>query len=70
MATPRRTSRLGTRSTRSGLADRAKKNADDPQVATDRGTDALLAKAREAGGEEAGPDESTLSTIQSLLRDV
>lgn len=40
------------------------------QMATSWGTDELLAKAREAATDEDGPDGSTLSTVESLLRDV
>lgn len=73
MATPRRTSRLGNQNTRTGLADRlnrANENAEREGLVTTRGTDELLARAREAGAEEDGPDHSTLSDIHSLLRDV
>lgn len=37
---------------------------------TTRGTDELLARAREAEGAAEGPDSSTLADIHSLLRDV
>lgn len=70
MATPRRKSRLGTESNRTGIADRTNESSDGVALVTDRGTDALLAKAREAGGEPEGPDTSTLSAVESLLRDV
>lgn len=38
-------------------------------LVTTRGADELLARAREAGVDDDGPDESTLSAVQSLLRD-
>ncbi|MBS1849292.1 MAG: hypothetical protein JST73_13550 [Actinobacteria bacterium] len=78
-------SRIGSQSTRSGLSDRmggAKKVTRtkgatrtsraprDGVVTTSKAADELLAKAREAGASVDGPDESTLSTIESLLRDV
>lgn len=73
MDTPRRTKRIGNESTRTGLAARmnqAREDSTTEKVVTTRGADALLAKAREAGLDAGGPDESTLSTIESLLRDV
>lgn len=49
----------------------SRRSADSPeQMVTSRGTDELLAKAREAATDEDGPDGSTLSTVESLLRDV
>ena len=39
-------------------------------MVTTRGTDELLARAREAGIDLTGPDEDTLATIESRLRDV
>ena len=47
-----------------------RRDSDGDTLVTNRGTDALLAKAREAGAETDGPDESTLSAVESLLRDV
>jgi hypothetical protein len=47
--------------------------SDDPGrdgLVTSRGADELLARAREAGSDEEGPDESTLADSPSLLRDV
>lgn len=70
MATPRRKPRLGVESTRTGLSDRMKRSADEEELVADRGTNALLAKAREAGEGAERPDESTLSAVESLLRDV
>ncbi len=73
MTTPRRTPNLGSQHTRTGLADRLNR-ATDPSdresIKTTRGTDELLARAREAGGDAEGPDESTLASVESLLRDV
>jgi hypothetical protein len=45
-------------------------DAGHAELVTSRGADELLARAREAGGDDKGPDESTLADIQSLLRDV
>ncbi len=70
MATPRRTPRLGTESTRTGLADRLSSSPRGDGATPDRDADALLAKAREAGADGEGLDESTLSAVESLLRDV
>jgi hypothetical protein len=75
MDAPRRTPRIGTQSTRTGLAariDRAGggRDAERDELVTSRGADELLARAREAGGNDEGPDQSTLADIQSLLRDV
>ena len=74
---PRRTPRIGNSSTHTGLAARMNRAQDDAgederdKVVTSRGADELLAWAREAGGgDEAGPDSSTLSAVESLLRDV
>jgi len=71
---PRRTPRIGNQSTRTGLAARMNRaKSDDPGrdgLVTSRGADELLARAREAGSDEEGPDESTLADIHSLLRDV
>lgn len=49
---------------------RANGDAARDEVVTSRGADELLAKAREAATDEDGPDESTLSAVESLLRDV
>lgn len=70
MTTPRRTPRPVTRSAGTGLASRRKRDTGRDGLIPDRGTDALLAKAREAGTGAEGPDESTLNAVQSLLRDV
>ncbi|HET8930589.1 MAG TPA: hypothetical protein VFN21_08035 [Acidimicrobiales bacterium] len=74
MDAPRRTPRIGNESTRTGLASRmSRARSDDPgrdELVTSRGADELLARAREAGTDDEGPDESTLADIQSLLRDV
>lgn len=72
MDVSRRTPRIGDNSTRSGLAARMNRGGGDARdkVVTSRGADELLAKAREAGGDTDGPDESTLSAVESLLRDV
>lgn len=74
MDQPRRTPKFGSQSTRTGLAARISQAGRDDQDAdelvTSRGADELLARAREAGSDEKGPDESTLADIQSLLRDV
>lgn len=61
--------------TRPKRSSKARSTASDgatasEQVVTTRGADELLARAREAGADEAGPDSSTLADIQSLLRDV
>ncbi len=73
MDVPRRTPRIGNESTRTGLAarmSRSTQRGDRDEVITSRGADELLAKAREAGADEEGPDETTLSAVESLLRDV
>lgn len=72
MASPRRTSKIGDAHTRTGLAariNRASEESDRDQLVTSRGTDELLARAREAGV-DLRVDESTLATVESLLRDV
>lgn len=74
MDAPRRTPPIGNESTRTGLASRLNRvKGDDSgrdELVTSRGADELLARAREAGTDDDGPDESTLADIQSLLRDV
>ena len=63
------TNRLGSKSTRTGLPARGV--AREPaKVTTTRGTDELLARAREAESEEGGVDHSTLSTLHERLQDV
>ena len=62
------TNRLGSKSTRTGLPARGA--ARDAKVTTTRGTDELLARAREAESEEGRVDHSTLSTLHERLQDV
>jgi hypothetical protein len=72
MTAPRRTP-LGDQHTRTGLAARISRvsaEGEREQLVTTRGTDELLARAREAGGEVPGPDRATLSDVESLLREV
>jgi hypothetical protein len=72
MTAPRRTP-LGDQHTRTGLAARISRvsaEGEREQLVTTRGTDELLARAREAGGEVTGPDRATLSDVESLLREV
>lgn len=72
MNAPRRTP-LGDQHTRTGLAARISRVSDEgerEQLVTTRGTDELLARAREAGIDLTGPDEATLSNVESLLREV
>ena len=59
------TNRLGSKSTRTGLPAR-----EVGKVTTTRGTDELLARAREAESEEGRVDHSTLSTLHDRLQDV
>ncbi len=64
---------MGDQHTRTGLAariNRASEEGERDQLVTTRGTDELLARAREAGIDLTGPDEDTLATIESRLRDV
>ena len=72
MTAPRRTP-LGDQHTRTGLAARISRVSDESereQLVTTRGTDELLARAREAGIDLTGPDRATLSDVESLLREV
>lgn len=72
MDSSRRTPGLGDGQTRTGLAARISKKREDkaPQaMVTTRGTDELLARAREAGI-DLTVDEGTLAAVESRLRDV
>ena len=72
MDSSRRTPGLGDGHTRTGLAARISKKREDkaPQtMVTTRGTDELLARAREAGV-DLTVDEGTLAAVESRLRDV
>ena len=62
--------RLGANTTRTGLPVPGAKGAEPAKVTTTRGTDELLARAREAEVEEGGVDHSTLSTLHARLREV
>ena len=63
------TNRLGSRSTRTGLPAPAS-GREHAKVTTTRGTEELLARAREAESEEGRVDHSTLSTLHARLQDV
>lgn len=72
MTAARRTPRFGDASTRTGLAARINRSTDESdreKLVTTRGTDELLARAREASI-DLRLDESTLATVESRLREV
>lgn len=72
MASTRRNSKIGESHTRTGLAERKRRATDDTErghFVPTRGTDELLARAREAGI-DLRVDEVTLAAVESRLRDV
>lgn len=65
----RTSSGLSSRVARNSQVDRGSEASDREKLVTTRGTDELLARAREAGI-DLRLDESTLAAVESRLRDV